>query len=257
MHTVGVGSTSLPETRYARSGDVNVAYQVHGIGPPDLVVVPGSLSHLEVELEHPDYARFFARLGSFARVIRFDKRGTGMSDRVADAALPTMEERMDDVRAVMDAVGSERATVVGISEGGALAALFAASHPDRIAWLVLYGAEAWDPPPSPERFEAAFARIWDSWGTEADARRSLARFAPSVADDPAWIRWEARVSRLSASPGAVIALGRMNANIDIRPVLGAIHVPTLVLHRIGDRVLGTGAAPRGQHPGRPPRGVAG
>ena len=219
-----------PETRYARSGDVHVAYQAVGGGPLDLVLVPGFVSHVEEWWEEPLCARFMERLASFSRLILFDKRGTGLSDRGAD--VPTFEQRMDDVRAVMDAAGSERAAVLGISEGGAMSALFAATHPERTAALVLYGTFAafisWVP--TPQQLEHFLRAIDDTWGTG----QSLPRFAPSVADDPRLRRWWARWERLGASPGAAMALMRMNSEIDVRPVLPAIRVPTLVLHRTGD-----------------------
>ena len=219
-----------PETRYARSGDVHVAYQAVGGGPLDLVLVPGFVSHVEEWWEEPLCARFFERLASFSRLLLFDKRGTGLSDRVA--AVPTLEQRMDDVRAVMEAAGSQRAAVLGISEGGAMSALFAATHPERTAALVLYGTFAafssWVP--TPQQLEHFLRAIDETWGTG----RSLPHFAPSVADDPRFRRWWARHERLGASPGAAMALMRMNSEIDVRPVLPAIRVPTLVLHRTGD-----------------------
>ncbi len=172
-----------------------------------------------------------ARLSAHSRVILFDKRGTGLSDRPAQ--LPTLEERMDDVRAVMDAAGSEKATIFGISEGGAMSMLFAATYPERTQALVLYGSyghfPAWVIPP--DRFDAALEAIDRNWGTGA----SLPTFAPGRADDEPFKRWWSRFERLGASPSAAIALMRMNNSIDIRHVLPSIRVPTLVLHRTGDR----------------------
>jgi class 3 adenylate cyclase len=227
-----------PETRYARSGDVSIAYQVLGDGPLDLVFVPGWISHLDHYWEEPRVARFFRRLGSFARLIRFDKRGTGLSDRAV--AIPTLEERMDDVRAVMDAAGSARAAVLGISEGGAMSLLFAATYPERTTALVLYGSfarSAWAPDyphgRTGEELRARLARIRESWGTGANA----AMMSPSLAGDEAHHEWAAANERTSASPGAVEALQRMNFEIDARHVLPTIRVPTLVLHRTGDRVV--------------------
>jgi pimeloyl-ACP methyl ester carboxylesterase len=217
------------ETRYAKSGDVHVAYQVVGSGPLDLVFVPGFFSQVELWWEEPLCARFFERLASFSRLILFDKRGTGLSDRVA--AVPTLEQRMDDVRAVMAAAGSERAAILGVSEGGPMSALFAATYPDRTAALVLYGTFAefrsWMPPEHLEHFLHA---IDATWGTG----ESLPHLAPSVADDPRFRRWWARHERLGASPGAAMDLMRMNSEIDVRHVLPAIRIPTLVLHRAGD-----------------------
>jgi pimeloyl-ACP methyl ester carboxylesterase len=220
----------IPETRYAKSGDVHIAYQVTGSGPLDLVMVPGFISHLDHAWENPGLAACWRRLGSFARLICFDKRGTGLSDRVAN--IPTLEERMDDVRAVMDAVGSARAAFFGSSEGGPMSMLFAATYPERTRALVLCGsyalfATAVMPPEQLPQFAASVER---SWGTGD----SVARFAPTQANDPQFRAWWARFERLGASPAAVIALMQMNSQIDIRHVLPAIRVPTLVLHRAGD-----------------------
>jgi pimeloyl-ACP methyl ester carboxylesterase len=218
------------ETKYAKSGDVHIAYQVVGSGPLDLVLVPGFISHVEEWWEEPLCARFLERLTSFSRLILFDKRGTGLSDR--EGGVPTLEQRMDDVRAVLTAAGSERAAVLGISEGGAMSVLFAATYPDRTAALVLYGtfAEFRSWVPTPQHLEHFLHAIDEGWGTG----QSLPHFAPSVADDPRFRRWWARHERLGASPGAAMALMRMNSEIDVRHVLPAIRVPTLVLHRAGD-----------------------
>jgi pimeloyl-ACP methyl ester carboxylesterase len=219
-----------PETRYARSGDVYIAYQVVGDGPIDLVVVPGFISHVEEWREEPLCARFFERLASFSRLILFDKRGTGLSDRVAE--MPTLEQRMDDVRAVLAAAGSERAAVLGMSEGGAMSALFAATYPDRTAALVLYGtfAEFRSWVPTAEHLEHFLHAIAETWGTG----QSLPYFVPSLADDQRFRSWWARYERRGASPGAAMDLMRMNSEIDVRHVLPTIRVPTLVLHRTGD-----------------------
>jgi len=226
------------ETRYARSGDVHIAYRSAGSGPLDLVVVPGFVTNVEHFLEEPRLADFFARLGSFARLIWFDKRGTGLSDRTV--AVPTLEQRMDDVRAVMDAVGSQRAVLFGISEGGPMCLLFAATYPERTAALVLYGSfarVAWAPDYlwgiTREDFEKRVIVTRETWGTGSTA----ARFAPSLAGDRLFLEWLAGYERRGASPGAAEALGRMNMEIDVRHVLDAIRVPTLVLHRTGDRVV--------------------
>jgi pimeloyl-ACP methyl ester carboxylesterase len=218
-----------PETHYANSGDVRIAYQVTGDGPIDLVFVPGFISNLDLVWEEPNRARFFSRLASFSRLILFDKRGTGLSDRFGEVA--SLEERMDDVRAVMDAVGSERAALFGISEGGAMSMLFAATYPERTRALVLYGTYGhfplWVLPP--DRFKAFMEVLEREWGTGATARF----FAPSKADDESFKRSWARFERLGASPSAVLALFRMNNDIDIRHVAPAIRVPTLILHRTG------------------------
>ena len=225
-----------PETRYTKSGDVNIAYQVVGEGPFDLVVVPAAFSHLEAAWEEPSYARYLKRLASFSRVILLDKRGTGLSDRVA--GVPTLEDRMDDVRAVMDAVGSERAALYGASEGGPVTALFTATYPERTAALVLYApfAKTWVSPqlsPAPELVQPIFDAIERTWGQGL----SINRFAPSRAGDEQFKQWWARFERLGASPGAMVALTRMNMEIDIRDVLPLICVPTLILHRVGDRAV--------------------
>lgn len=230
-----------PKTQYARSGDVSIAYQVSGDGPLDLVVVPGALSHLEHSWTEPAFARYFERLATFARVLRFDKRGTGMSDR--DAGLPTLEDRMDDVRAVMDAAGSQRAAVFGSSEGAALAALFAASHPDRTIALVLYGAcvrllsaPDWPGIPS-EVFEQTQALRQETFGEGLP----LAVWAPSAAT-PERQAWWGTSERLAASPSAGRALIAMLRNIDVREILPTIRVPTLVVHRRDDLIIDVRAA---------------
>ena len=229
-----------PETRYARSGDVHIAYQVVGEGPLDLVYVRGWVSNLEYAWEEPSQARFVNRLASFSRVILFDKRGTGLSDRVPDSALPTLEQRMDDVRAVMDAVNSQRAALIGDSEGGPMCALFAATYPNRTLGLVMYGAYArrmWDADypwgATEEELQAFLDAIESGWGGPV----GLAVRAPTAAGDERFSRWWASYLRASASPQAILALTRMNARVDIRHVLPTISVPTLVIHRNGDRAL--------------------
>ncbi len=222
------------------SGDVNIAYQVMGEGPLDLVFVMGWVSHLDYYWEEPLFARFLRRLASFSRLILFDKRGTGLSDRVALHELPTLEQRMDDVRAVMDAAGSERAALMGVSEGGPMCLLFAATYPERTAALVLNGAYArrlWaeDYPfgERPEEYEAFLEDIRKNWGGPV----GLERRAPSMIDDQRFRNWWATYLRMSASPGAAYALTRMNSEIDVRHALSVVHVPTLVIHRTGDRSL--------------------
>jgi class 3 adenylate cyclase len=218
------------DTHYARSGDLRIAYQVVGDGPFDLVFVPGFISNLDLYWDEPNMAHFLSRLGSFSRLILFDKRGTGLSDRLGN--LPTLEERMDDVRAVMDAVGSEKAALFGISEGGAMSMLFAATYPERTQALILYGTYAdfhtWVLPH--ERFELFLEKIDRTWGQG----ESLTAFAPTKVGDERFRQWWARFERLGASPSAVIALMRMNSQIDVRHILPTIRVPTLVLHRAGD-----------------------
>jgi class 3 adenylate cyclase/pimeloyl-ACP methyl ester carboxylesterase len=231
------------ETRYTRSGDVNIAYQVIGQGPLDLVYVMGWVTNLEAFWQEPSVARFFHRLASFSRLILFDKRGTGLSDRVPIKELPTLEQRMDDVRAVMDAAGSDRAALFGVSEGGPMCALFAATYPQRTAALVLYGSyakrlRALDYPwaPTSEEREHWYQLLEQGWGGVVD----IGTMAPNA--DPRFREWWARYLRMSASPGAALAFGRMNAEIDIREVLPSIQVPTLILHRTGDLDMDVGGA---------------
>jgi class 3 adenylate cyclase len=217
----------LPEICYARSGDVRIAYQMVGKGDLDLVWVPGFISNLELAWENPDLVRFYSRLASFSRLILFDKRGTGLSDR--DAGIPSLEQRMDDVRAVMDAAGSQRAALFGASEGGAMSMLFAATYPARTRALALYGAYAQYPRSRAESEE--FVEVIDrAWGTGA----TLRFYARIAAADEKNVRAFARNERLGATPSAAIALQRMNEEIDVRDILPAIRVPTLVLHRVGD-----------------------
>lgn len=234
-----------PPTKYAKSGDVSIAYQVVGEGPLDLVYVMGWVSNLMYFWEEPSFARFLTRLASFSRLILFDKRGTGLSDRVPLADLPTLEQRMDDVRAVMDAVGSQRATLFGVSEGGPMSALFAATYPERTAALVIYGTFAkriWDPEypwaPSREERQKWYRLLEDGWGGVAD----LETLAPGVAQDERFRDWWGNYLRMSASPGAALALARMNSQVDIREVLPSIRVPTLILHRTDDLDVDVGGA---------------
>jgi len=232
-----------PETRYTRSGDVNIAYQVFGEGRLDLVYVMGWVTNLEAFWQEPSVARFFQRLASFSRLILFDKRGTGLSDRVPIKELPTLEQRMDDVRAVMDAAGSDRAALFGVSEGGPMSVLFAATYPERTSALVLYGSYAKrlrDPTypwaPTREERDNWYDLLERGWGGVVD----IGTMAPNA--DPHFREWWARYLRMSASPGAALALGRMNAEIDIREVLPSIRVPTLILHRTGDLDMDVGGA---------------
>src|SRR5689334_23441005 len=205
--------------RYARSGDVNIAYQVTGDGPIDLVLVHGFFSHLELDWEHPLARHFHERLGSFARLIRFDKRGTGLSDRAV--GLPDFETRMDDVRAVMDAAGSDRAALFGYSEGGPLAILFAAAYPERVRALVLYGTYARRSGPdddypwceTPEERAQHAAAIEREWGVETD----LSRMAPTA--DESFARWWVARARAAASPGSARDLVLMNSRADVRAAL--------------------------------------
>jgi pimeloyl-ACP methyl ester carboxylesterase/class 3 adenylate cyclase len=221
----------VPETRYARSGDVSIAYQVVGDGPRDLMIVPGLVSHLELGWESPPEREFRERLASFSRLILFDKRGTGLSDPVQDKL--SIEERMDDVRAVLDAVGSERATLLGFSEGGPIATVFAASHPERVDGLILYGTfaryrEADDYPIGvPAQTIAQHREFFDNWPAEG----FLDIYAPSIADSPAAHAFFQRYARMVASPRMIRDLWSWVETIDVRSVLPSVRVPTLVLHR--------------------------
>jgi pimeloyl-ACP methyl ester carboxylesterase/class 3 adenylate cyclase len=217
---------ALPETHYALSGDVNIAYQTMGHGAVDIVLVPGFMSHIEFMHELPGYTAFLRRLSTFARVVTFDKRGQGLSDRVSDA--PSLEQRMDDVRAVMDAAGSHRAALFGYSEGCAMSALFAATYPERVSKLILFGGYARRSDYSNHE-ERALQRA-KLWGTGA----MIKTLAPSVATDPEVVAQVAKFERLSASPGAVKSFALLNAQIDVRSILPTVRVPTLVLHRKTD-----------------------
>jgi len=227
-----------PQTHYAKSGDVHIAYQVIGKGPIDLVFVPGFVSHVEASWQSTTRAKFFNRLASFSRLILFDKRGTGLSDR--SSQLFSLEQRMDDVRAVMDAAGSQRAAIFGISEGGPMSILFAATYPERTSALIMYGAyakRAWaeDYPFGwrDEEWVAFFDNVENHWGTTRGLDLNI--WAPSVAHDEHVWEDVAKYMRSAASPGAVRAVMQMNREIDVRHVLPSIRVPTLITHRIGDR----------------------
>jgi len=222
---------------------VHIAYQSFGTGKLNLVIVPGWASHVEYAWEDPVLAGLLTRLGSFSRVTWFDKRGTGLSDR--DVGMPTLEVRMDDVRAVMDAVGIRKAAIFGFSEGGSMSALFAATYPDRVSSLILYGAFArriWseDYPwaPTLKEREEWVESLERGWGGDVE----LEALAPSRANEESFRNWFTTYGRLSVSPSSAVALARMNTYIDIRNVLPSIHVPTLVIHRRGDRyvVFGNG-----------------
>jgi pimeloyl-ACP methyl ester carboxylesterase len=230
-----------PETRYARSGDVNIAYQVVGEGPRDLVYVPGWVSNIEMMWENTAMSYFLERLASFSRLILFDKRGTGLSDRVSNDKLPTLEERMDDVRAVLEAVRSDRAALFGHSEGGNMCVLFAATYPERTAALITLGsfAKRLDPDedypwaPTAEARKATVEDVERNWGHLRP--EDVEYYAPSRLGDEAYVRNLEQYFRRGASPGAAAALLRMNSYIDVRGVLPTVQVPTLVLHRTGDR----------------------
>ncbi len=243
---------SMPPTRYARSGDVSVAYQVIGDGPVDLIFVPGFVSHVELFWDLPPVVRMFERITSFARLIIFDKRGTGLSDPVSN--FPTLEERMDDVRAVMEAAGSERAVIMGASEGVPMSLLFATSHPELVSSLILYGGMArstWAPDypwatPAEDLIESSTAMapyLYDG--------AILETMAPTLADNPQARQMFARLQRYGASPAMLQQSFLMFLDIDVRAILPIVDVPTLVLHRRGDMAVNRRAAEwmAGQIPG--------
>lgn len=230
--------SAIPQTRYADSGGVGIAYQVLGQGPIDVVMVPGFGSHLEYAWDNPRLAHFYHRLSSFSRLTLLDKRGTGLSDRVSPNDLPGIEQRKDDLKAVMDAVGIPRASLVAASDGGPLAMLFAATYPDRVENLVLmntYARRVSSPEHmaalSPEEYGGFATLVAEHWGEPI----AVELLAPGSASDPEFRNWWAASLRASMSPAAARAMVAMNAAIDVREALPAIHVPTLVIHRSGDQ----------------------
>ena len=232
-----------PETRYVRSSGAYIAYRIMGSGPVDLVLLQGGFSHVELQLEEPSFARFLGRLASFSRLIVLDVRGTGLSDRTMH--LPTLEEQVDDVLAVLDAVGCERAGLFGVGQGGVLACLFAAAHPGRATALVLFGtcarliqAEGYPWGRAPEEFARLLQSTEQGWGQGV----ALPVLAPSMAGDEPFQRWFAKLERLGASPGNMLALLHLHRDVDIRHVLPAIRVPALVMHRVGDAYREVGHA---------------
>jgi len=230
-----------PDIHYTRSGDTSIAYKVGGKGPPDMVFVPGYISHLEMSWESPLASRVWHRLSSFGRIMTFDKRGTGLSDPITDDRLPGLEQRMDDMRAVMDAVGSWRSVLIGGSEGAMMCMLFAATYPERVQSLILYGAMAratwsedhpWNTPREDliQSWEEFIEPYWGQGvGTEI--------FIPSIATRPGVREWLARFERSCASPRNVNVLFRMFLDLDVRDIVSSIHVPTLILHRTQDYVV--------------------
>lgn len=232
---VGSDKTHVqPETRYAKTGEFSTAYQVAGDGEQDIVFIPGFVSNIELQWELPGFSEFFERLSSFCRLIVFDKRGTGLSDRIPTHEAPTLEERVEDALAVMDAVGSEQATIFGISEGGAMAIMLAAMHPDRVRRLVLCNAYARVDWMTLEELDAGFARLREMWGR---GRWYSDFLAPSWGKHDRMRRLLARYERNSATPAAVEQVLRLNVRIDATGVLGSITQPTLVLHRPDDRMI--------------------
>ena len=237
----------MSEVAFARSGDVHVAYRVVGTGPIDLVYVMGAYTHLDVFWELPTFRRYCERVAEFTRLILFDKRGMGMSDRVPGTT--PLDVRMDDIRAVMDAVGSESAALMGESEGGPLSMLFAAAHPERTRALILQGAEVrertdadwpWGES-TPEEYEEYAATLSERWGNGG----AMTVVAPSLANDPAlpaYVAWFGKMQRNAATPSTWEAFSRMAFDIDVRDVAPSIHVPTLILHAVGDRICHVGNA---------------
>ena len=219
----------LPETRYAQSGDVSIAYQVMGDGPIDLILVPGYVSHIEFAHELPGLTPFMRRLASFARVVTFDKRGQGLSDRMSGA--PSLEARMDDVRAIMDAVGSKRAVLVGFSEGGCMSILFAATYPERVSHLILIGCFSRSADRfSEEAWKARLDQVIKNWGSG----ELIKTIAPGEADKPDTVAQYGKFERLASSPGALRTLLQLNRQIDVTEILPTLQVPTLVLHSKAD-----------------------
>ena len=235
----------IPSTHYVKSDDVHIAYQVIGEGSFDLLFVPGFVSNVETIWQSPEQSAFFRRLASFSRLILFDKRGTGMSDR--SSQIFTLEQRMHDVQAILDAVGSKRAALFGISEGGPMSLLYTATYPERTSALVLYGSYAkrsWAPDYlfgwTDEQWQAVLDDIEHNWGSPQSL--SIAMRAPSLAGDPHAAQRIASYYRAAASPGAASSILRMNREIDVRNVLPATRVPTLILHRTAERVIDVGHA---------------
>jgi class 3 adenylate cyclase len=240
-----LATLSKPEVRYAKSGEVHIAYQVFGKGSVNMVASPGSISHLDYYWEEPGMRRYLDALGRFARVAIFDKRGTGLSDR--EAGIPTFEERMDDIRAVMDAAKFEDAVILGVSEGVPMSILFAASYPSRTRRLILIGGEAkgtWSPDypweNTEEEWEESLRRTERDWGTTEWKERAVSSLAPSRIGDTAFTKWLSDMRRMGGSPGASIALSKSEMMMDVRSVLPAVHVPTLVIHVTGDRACDIG-----------------
>jgi pimeloyl-ACP methyl ester carboxylesterase len=224
--------SELPITRYAMSGDVSIAYQVMGDGPINIIAIPGIISHVEFLHEMPGYTTFLQRLSKFARVITFDKRGQGLSDKMSGA--PTLEERMDDIRAVLDSVGAERAALLGFSEGCALSAMFAASHPERVSHMILFGAFVryadLFPVGDPRAIIQEQIKYWGSGALMRDVMTSRA-------SDPEAVAKFAKFERLSASPGTMKAVQLLNLQIDVGHILPTVRSPTLVLHRAADTLV--------------------
>ena len=226
-----MSEVALPETHYTQSGSFNIAYQIIGDGPIDIILVPGIISHIDFQHELPGYTRFLRRLAKFSRVVTFDKRGQGLSDRLAD--VPSLEERIDDVRAIMDAINSKRAALVGFSEGASMSVLFATAYPDRVSHLVLFGGLARISdltPPNLTPFEERLTNMVKRWGN-GDFLKNV--FTGDVGNPEAIARI-AKFEKLASSPGAFKSYMLSNRRIDINPILPVVRTPTLVLHRATD-----------------------
>ncbi len=224
---------ALPETQYAQSGDFSIAYQVMGSGPVDIILVPGIISHIDYQHELPGYTQILRRMARFSRVITFDKRGQGLSDRLAD--VPSLEDRIDDVRAVMDAIGSRRAVLVGFSEGASMSVLFATTYPDRVSHLVLFGglariADLFPPSFSPAEADERLANLVKRWGSGS----FLANVFASEASNPEAAARIAKFEKLACSPGAIRSYIISNRRIDVNAILPCVRAPTLILHRATD-----------------------
>ncbi|WGD55077.1 adenylate/guanylate cyclase domain-containing protein [Bradyrhizobium sp. CB1650] len=224
---------ALPETQYAQSGDFSIAYQVMGSGPIDVILVPGIISHIDFLHELPGYTQFLLRMAKFSRIVTFDKRGQGLSDRLAD--VPSLEERIDDVRAVMDAIGSKRAALVGFSEGAAMSVLFATTYPDRVSHLVLFGglarvADLFPPNMPPSVIEERLTALVKRWGNGA----FLTNVFASDVSNPEAVARIAKFEKLASSPGAIKSYILANRRIDVTAILPCVRTPTLVLHRTTD-----------------------
>jgi class 3 adenylate cyclase len=230
MVRVPDSSTWVPETQYARNGDAHIAYQVFGEGEITWVGLPGIISNIEVAWEDPETRLFLSRMASFARYVIYDKRGQGMSD--PDSGVPTLDDRIGDLEAVIDAVGVDRVALGGVSEGGSTAAMFAATHPERVSHLVLYGSFAWI---DSALGDAYFPRWAEGWGTPETL--SVGAMVPSKVDDPDFLRWMNRFERQSTTPRGLLAAWAWIREMDLRPVLDSIQCPTLVMHRTGDRLV--------------------
>jgi pimeloyl-ACP methyl ester carboxylesterase len=230
MTVVGASPSWVPETHYARNGDIHIAYQAFGEGELTYVGLPGMFNNIEVSWEDREVRQYMARLASFCRFVVFDKRGQGLSD--PDAGTPTLDERLGDLSAVLDAVGAARVALGGISEGGSTAAMYAATYPERVSHLVLWGSFA---RADVERGDVFIPRWASAWGTPRT--HSVAVIAPSKLGDPAFLRWFQHLERQSSTPGGLLATWRWVREIDVRPVLGSIQCPTLVVHRKGDRLI--------------------